>query len=206
MSDAEIILRPCRRQPLLSPQSPSGSVRPRFRTSQLSSPSGSIRLRLVPSPSTTSSSLSPFPSSGSIRSAAAPPSSTRRLAEVAGGTVAECAAVCCCFPFALLHFLFLAVYKLPAGFCRKALRKRRRRKLIKKGLLPPKRRKCECGCDETELQIHPIRSIGDLLASAEKSPTLSFQSDKAVIDLEKEMWERFYNTGFWRSSSQRERI
>ena len=28
--------------------------------------------------------------------------------------------------------------------------------------------------------------------------------DKDVEDLEKEMWERFYGTGFWRSPSQRE--
>lgn len=29
-------------------------------------------------------------------------------------------------------------------------------------------------------------------------------SDEEVIQLEKEMWDRFYGTGFWRSPSQRD--
>jgi hypothetical protein len=29
------------------------------------------------------------------------------------------------------------------------------------------------------------------------------EEDKEVMELEKEMWETFYSTGFWRSSSQR---
>lgn len=28
--------------------------------------------------------------------------------------------------------------------------------------------------------------------------------DEDVLKLEKEMWDRFYSTGFWRSPSQRE--
>ncbi|XP_022841834.1 uncharacterized protein LOC111365511 [Olea europaea var. sylvestris] len=114
-----------------------------------------------------------------------------RLAEVAGGTVAECAAVCCCCPCGLANLLVLAVYKLPAGLCRKALRRKRHRRMIKNGLLPSRK----CGCDDKELQILTIPSRMAMVNALE--------SDKDVAELEKEMWEKFYGAGFWRSPSQR---
>ncbi|KAK2999884.1 hypothetical protein RJ639_023314 [Escallonia herrerae] len=122
-----------------------------------------------------------------------------RFAEVAGGTTAECAAVCCCCPCGIVNLLVLAVYKLPAGLCRRALRRKRRRRLMKKGLLQQggSSHQSRCGCDDTEMQIHPVSMpAADKLL---KSP----ESDKDVMELEKEMWERFYGTGFWRSPSQR---
>ncbi|KAG8374015.1 hypothetical protein BUALT_Bualt11G0086900 [Buddleja alternifolia] len=115
-----------------------------------------------------------------------------RLAEVAGGTTAECAAVCCCCPCGLVNLLVLAVYKLPAGLCRKALRKKRRRRMMKMGLLPPRK----CGCDDQELQIHPMTDPAAVVNALESE-------NKEVIELEKEMWDKFYGGGFWRSSSQR---
>ncbi|KZV22000.1 hypothetical protein F511_41454 [Dorcoceras hygrometricum] len=114
-----------------------------------------------------------------------------RLAEVAGGTTAECAAVCCCCPCGLVNLLVLAVYKVPAGLCRKALRRKRLRRLMKKGLMQPRK----CGCDEMEPQIHPLSSPVAIVNALE--------SDKEVLQLEKEMWDKFYSAGFWRSSSQR---
>ncbi|XP_052175424.1 uncharacterized protein LOC127790166 [Diospyros lotus] len=120
-----------------------------------------------------------------------------RVGEVAGGTAAECAAVCCCPCALLVNLLVLAVYKLPAGLCRKALQGKRRRRLTKQGLLPQRSSRCHCGCDDTEVQIHPI-SVVDLSPAAESLPP-----DKEVLQLEKEMWDRFYSTGFWRSPSQR---
>ncbi|KAL3532196.1 hypothetical protein ACH5RR_005717 [Cinchona calisaya] len=116
---------------------------------------------------------------------------TKRVAEVVGGTTAECAAICCCCPCGLVNLLVLAVYKVPAGLCRKALRRKRRRKLMKKGLLPARK----YGCDDVELvQLHPLP--GPLTA------VNSLQSDKDVVELEKEMWDKFYSAGFWRSASQ----
>ncbi|KAK4380672.1 hypothetical protein RND71_002534 [Anisodus tanguticus] len=115
-----------------------------------------------------------------------------RFAEVAGGTAAECAAVCCCCPCGLVNLLVLAVYKLPAGLCRKALRRKRRRRLMKKGPLQPKR---QCGCDESEL------SIGASFAVVDGGSSL--ESDEDVVALEKDMWSKFYGAGFWRSPSQR---
>ncbi|XP_073157979.1 uncharacterized protein [Henckelia pumila] len=113
-----------------------------------------------------------------------------RLAEVAGGTAAECAAVCCCCPCGIVNLLVLAVYKLPAGLCRKALRRKRRLRLMKKGLLPPRK----CGCDEKEVHMHSVAMVNALEMMGD---------DKEVMELEKEMWEKFYSAGFWRSSSQR---
>ncbi|KAG8376837.1 hypothetical protein BUALT_Bualt09G0105400 [Buddleja alternifolia] len=118
-----------------------------------------------------------------------------RLGEVAGGTTAECAAVCCCCPCGLVNLLVLAVYKLPAGLCRKALRKKRRRRMIKKGLLPQRK----CGCDDKELQIHPVTSPLSMVNALESSADNNLE----VIELEKEMWDKFYGAGFWRSNSQR---
>lgn len=126
-------------------------------------------------------------------------SGSSRFAEVAGGTTAECAAVCCCCPCSLVNLLYLAIYKVPSIICRRALRRNRRQKLAKKGLFQPGRRRCSCGCDETEIQIHPVNGL-----SPEIKPTQKDDSEREVMELEKEMWERFYSTGFWRSPSQRE--
>ncbi|KAJ7971355.1 Pollen preferential protein [Quillaja saponaria] len=125
-----------------------------------------------------------------------------RSSEVIGGTTAECAAICCCCPCGLANFLLLAFYKVPAGLCRQALKKRRSQRLIKKGkgLVPPRRHSCKCGCDDTEIQIRRM-DIDDLLDI--KSPE-SELLEKEVVELEKEMWDRFYSTGFWRSPSQRD--
>jgi hypothetical protein len=130
-------------------------------------------------------------------------SSGRRagFGEVAGGTTAECAAVCCCCPCGIVDLVVLTVYKVPAGLCRKALRRRRRRRLVKKGLLPANgnhRTRCQCGCDDTEIQIHPVTGL-----DADKLVMMSLELDEDVIELEKEMWDRFYGAGFWRSPSQR---
>lgn len=130
-------------------------------------------------------------------------SGSSRFAEVAGGTTAECAAVCCCCPCGIVNLIVTAIYKYPAGLCRKALKETRKQQLIKKGLLPKRRRsKGKCGCcdDDFELQIHSVvdfqKSFADVFDSEE--------SQRKVMELEKEMWERFYSTGFWRSPSQRE--
>lgn len=127
-----------------------------------------------------------------------------RLAEVAGGTAAECAAVCCCCPCGLVNLLVLVIYKVPAGLCRRVLRKKRRQRLIKKGLLQPSHLHCTCGCDGRELQFHPV-GFESLTSEFKKYMMEDDESsDQDVIQLEKEMWDRFYGTGFWRSPTQRE--
>ncbi|KDP36075.1 hypothetical protein JCGZ_08719 [Jatropha curcas] len=129
-----------------------------------------------------------------------------RFAEFAGGTTAECAAVCCCCPCGLANLLYLTIYKVPAGLCRRALRKKRRKQLIKKGLLPARVKRCYCGCDDTELQIHPANGFHDSLhiLKSDDDESSDEEEEEAMMKLEQEMWETFYGTGFWRSPSQKE--
>ncbi|KAK8651298.1 hypothetical protein V6N13_140905 [Hibiscus sabdariffa] len=125
-------------------------------------------------------------------------SSSRKIAkfgELCGGTTAECAAVCCCFPCGIANLLVLMVYKVPAGLCRRAFRLKRRRKSQKKGLFQPRN---GCGCEDGELSVQPMACVKDVKVSEE--------DDQALFKLEQEMWEKFRGTGFWRSSSQREQL
>nr|BAD36549.1 hypothetical protein [Oryza sativa Japonica Group] len=50
-----------------------------------------------------------------------------RCGKVAGGTVAECTAVFCCFPFAVVELVILAAIRVPAALCRRAVQRERRR-------------------------------------------------------------------------------
>ncbi|XP_059646557.1 uncharacterized protein LOC132293202 [Cornus florida] len=110
-------------------------------------------------------------------------------AEVAGGTMAECAVVCCCCPCGLVNLLVLAVYKLPSGLCRKALRRKRCRPLIK-----------NTRQSHADLQMNSIS--GDVTpVAADKLVRRLKSSEKDVLEVEKEMWDGFYGTGFWRSPS-----
>uniref|UniRef100_A0A7N0UUH6 Pollen preferential protein n=1 Tax=Kalanchoe fedtschenkoi TaxID=63787 RepID=A0A7N0UUH6_KALFE len=129
-------------------------------------------------------------------------SGSARFAEVAGGTAAECAVLCCCCPCAILNLAFMALYTLPAGICRRMLRNMRGRKqrlLKKKGLVP--RRRCTCGCEGTQADrlVYPVGT------AATFDEVEKLKEEKEVMNLEKEMWDTFYSTGFWRSPSQREK-
>ncbi|XP_030531858.1 uncharacterized protein LOC115741950 [Rhodamnia argentea] len=161
-------------------------------------PSASRREPLLKASKSTSSS-----SSSSISSGSSCGGGSVRFAEVAGGTAAECAVVCCCCPCGIANLILLAVYKVPAGLCRRAWRKTRRQRLIKKGLLSAKGRRLTCGCEEKELQIHPFE-VNEAMAEMKRPAAEDEEVEKQVAKLEKEMLERFYGTGFWRSPSQRE--
>lgn len=120
-------------------------------------------------------------------------SSTARFAEVAGGATAECAAVCCCCPCVVADLVVLAVYRLPAGLCRRALRQRRQRKIRKQ----TNGGKCPCRYEEHEPKMRPVIAVEELL---EMKP----ESSPEMEELEAEMWKNFYSTGFWRSPSRRD--
>ncbi|XP_019156727.1 PREDICTED: uncharacterized protein LOC109153292 [Ipomoea nil] len=120
------------------------------------------------------------------------------LGEVAGGTTADLAAVVCCCPCVLVNMVVLAVYKVPKGVARKALGSKRRRRLLKKGGRSERQQSSSDGDDDSELQIVQVSSSSSAVSSG-----LSLDSDKDVVELEKEMWEKFYGAGFWRSYSQR---
>ncbi|KAL9674272.1 hypothetical protein QQ045_030543 [Rhodiola kirilowii] len=122
-----------------------------------------------------------------------------RFAEVAGGTAADCAVICCCCPFAILNVVFLTLYTLPVGICRKLLRSKQRRRLLKKEVVC--RRRCTCGCEVGEVvgQIYPVGNC----ASLNEVEKLDHEEEE-IMRLEKEMWATFYSTGFWRSPSQKD--
>lgn len=122
--------------------------------------------------------------------------SYRRFNEVAGGTTADIAAVACA-PLGIADLLLLAVYKVPAGLCRKAIRQKRRRRLMKKGSLAlplvGHDQMCEYGYSdgmESDFQT------GDPVIMAE-----AMEKDNDMMQLEKEMWDKFHGAGFWRSNS-----
>ncbi|KAL0708098.1 hypothetical protein Bca4012_074524 [Brassica carinata] len=142
-------------------------------------------------------------------------------AEFCGGTTASCAAVCCCCPCGLVNLLVLAVYKVPRGICRRALRIRRRKHLVKNRILPPLPTNGRV-FQNSEFAIHPVDSndvsdeddddfldlkyFGKSAAAGLATDYETDEDDEAVLALEKEMWNRFYGAGFWRSPSQRESV
>ena len=111
-------------------------------------------------------------------------------AEVAGGTTAECAAVVCCCPCGLANLLVLAVVRLPAGLCRKALLKKRRQR-VKKKLLGSRP-----GSFDDDEDLGLPRIVPETWPV--KPPSVE------VSEKEKEMWGQFHGAGFWRSPSQRD--
>ncbi|KAK1411869.1 hypothetical protein QVD17_32683 [Tagetes erecta] len=114
-------------------------------------------------------------------------SSKNRFAEFAGGTTAECAVVCCCIPLSLVNLFVMAVYGVPAGLLKKVLRKKRRRRVLKRGLL----------VEDGDFSSHDRSDGSEVLISSPEMETVD------VVEFEEEMWRKFYGTGFWRSVSQR---
>ncbi|KAJ0027761.1 hypothetical protein Pint_36218 [Pistacia integerrima] len=124
--------------------------------------------------------------------AAAATTRSSSFAEVAGGTAGKCAAVCCCCPCGLVNLLVLAIYKVPAGLCKKRLKRSRKNGLLKKDFCRLVKK------TNVNAAVHPVQNFSEVIKSEE--------AEKELMKLEKEMWERFYSTGFWRSTSQREAL
>ncbi|KAJ6826654.1 uncharacterized protein M6B38_126765 [Iris pallida] len=130
------------------------------------------------------------------------PKPSARFAEVAGGTAAECAAVCCCCPCGLVGLVVCALVKLPAGLCRRAIVRRRRRRIARKksvllasapapaGVVGPAEETCVAAKRKAEEERWVV--------PAAEAPSVE------AAEMEREMMARFYGTGFWRSPSQRE--
>ncbi|KAG2310113.1 hypothetical protein Bca52824_021670 [Brassica carinata] len=128
-------------------------------------------------------------------------------AEFCGGTAADFAALCCCGPCSVVSLVVLAVYRIPRGLCRRAIRRMRRRRLAKKENGDSKLSKV----GSSKFAVHPVESKDDeedldklaieLKEEGEEKEEGEGEDEEAVA-LEKEMWNRFYNSGFWRSLSQ----
>ncbi|OAY47295.1 uncharacterized protein LOC110617891 [Manihot esculenta] len=150
------------------------------------SPNSKTRSPLAEKPSETTTKMSNTKTKGENRG---DKSIIKRCGEVAGGTTAECVAVCCCCPCALMNFLVLTIYKMPACLCRKARKRHRKRK-------------------HDSLLVHTVSkdSCKEELMEKQKAGVGIHdggESDTGADELEKEMWYRFYATGFWRSPSHR---
>lgn len=135
-------------------------------------------------------------------------STSSRLAEVAGGTTADCVAVWCCCPCTVVNLVVLVVYKVPAGICKKALKMRRKRRMQKKGILPlpsfpnsSSQGKCRCS---DLVGFEPETKEITVVVMDRSCSDSDIIMDKDFLQLEENMWDRFYATGFWRSPSQRE--
>nr|POE95304.1 hypothetical protein CFP56_05664 [Quercus suber] len=59
----------------------------------------------------------------------------RWIAEEVGGMAAKCTAICCCCLYSLVNLVILALYKVPAGLCKKASKRRRLLKMKKAFIL-----------------------------------------------------------------------
>lgn len=102
---------------------------------------------------------------------------------MAGRTAAECATVCCCFPCAVVHFLVLAVYKVPTGLCRKMWRKKNQKKLL-----------------NNNTKKNEPKGAYDIVANEKNG---GGAGKPVVAESETEMWGRFYEGGFFRSASKK---
>uniref|UniRef100_A0A7C9ASR6 Uncharacterized protein n=2 Tax=Opuntia streptacantha TaxID=393608 RepID=A0A7C9ASR6_OPUST len=129
--------------------------------------------------------------------------SSSNVGEVAGGTAAGCFVVCCCCPCVLVEFVLLAVYKVPATICRRILRKRRRKMIKKKkGLL---QQAAEISPNGRGGFHHPSYSdeLSDVDFREFETVKVSIDGSAEAVELDKQMWDQFNSTGFWRSPSQR---
>nr|XP_011461807.1 PREDICTED: uncharacterized protein LOC105350703 [Fragaria vesca subsp. vesca] len=134
---------------------------------------------------------------GLLESSPSTTRSKRRVGEVAGGAAAECAAVCCCCPCSMMNLLILAVYKVPRGLCRKAwamTKTKSNKQSCKKGSLLPR----PTGLGNGDLRKTVSGGEDDDLMM-KKNKEDDAESEDAAF--EKEMWDRFYGAGFWRSST-----
>ncbi|KAJ9189115.1 hypothetical protein P3X46_000446 [Hevea brasiliensis] len=125
----------------------------------------------------------------------------KRFGEVAGGTAAECVAVCCCCPCTLMNLLVLAIFKMPVCLCRKARKRHRSSKIKQQPLLVNAVSNGLCR-EELEREVQAVVEKQKEVGGGDDDDD-DADGETEAVDLEKEMWDRFYATGFWRSTSQR---
>ncbi|XP_020238416.1 uncharacterized protein LOC109817548 [Cajanus cajan] len=118
---------------------------------------------------------------------------SRRVGEVAGNATAECAAVCCCVPCAVMDMVVLATYKVPAGLVKKALLKREKKQLQHRSKKNNKKNGPTVAAQDN---VGPRPTLEDHLAEE----VVHQEQDSNIQD---DGWAHFNGTGFWRSTSQR---
>lgn len=135
----------------------------------------------------------------------------RGFGEVAGGTAADFAAVCCC-PCVLLPLAILALVKLPAGLCKKTVKK------IKRKIGAKKRSHGKTANDKVQTlweEASVDSSRDDMLCSDDEHDMVNVQIVFSRISTEQnscristeQCWEEVTGKsyiGFWRNYSVKE--
>lgn len=122
-----------------------------------------------------------------------------RFAEIAGGTTAECVAICCCCPCSVFSILVLLALRLPAGLCRRALRKRillRRAKKRAALVGAGSGGSAQIGAAAAaEGEPDDFAAMKLVMLVRNEWPELSPEADVREL----EVWSEFSGGGFWRS-------
>ncbi|KAE8674914.1 hypothetical protein F3Y22_tig00111708pilonHSYRG00239 [Hibiscus syriacus] len=107
----------------------------------------------------------------------------RNYGGMVGSYAAECTAVACCFPLAMVDMLFLGLYRVPAGLCKKAIGKKKR--------------------NRQNLGLHPTTPVEDLdrMVKGKLSGENEVDRSKETVDPEEKLMEELPRTGFWREPS-----
>jgi len=114
----------------------------------------------------------------------------RSFGEVAGNATAECAAICCCVPCAVVDMVALATYKVPACLWKKATINNRKKRLLK-----------QMKKDRKNLLEHENPG-GPGPETVVVGPTMEELLAKEDLP-EEDLWARFSVNGFWRGNSQK---
>lgn len=123
----------------------------------------------------------------------------RGFGEVAGGTTAACAALCCC-PCGLVHLAALAFVKLPTGLCKKALKKIRKKVKGKKRVQDKPANETE---EITVPKESPVALSRDELLGSSARSLVKVQIVVTKLSTE-ECWQQVTGksyVGFWRNYS-----
>jgi len=128
-----------------------------------------------------------------------------RCGEVAGGTAAECAAVCCCFPCAVVELVVLAAVRVPAALCRRALRARARRRRASRAAAAKKKEMAGLLASDAASSLTAAAakdSNGDALDFCYWPAGAAAARRDELAEAEAAVWASFQGAGFWRSPSQ----
>ncbi|KAL4285236.1 hypothetical protein GQ457_16G007740 [Hibiscus cannabinus] len=107
----------------------------------------------------------------------------RNYGAMVGGSAAECTAVACCVPLTVMDMLFLGLYKVPAGLCKKACTRKKRH--------------------HRDLGLHPASPpMEDLHAELDRIMKLNQCGDSEDEGSDGMAESRFPGTGFWREPSE----
>lgn len=143
--------------------------------------------------------------------------------ELAGRTTAECLAILCCCPLCIIDFTILTTCKIPVGLCRKILRKKRLSSSLKRSNKNKQNIKKKKSGNEKDVVIKkdgeddffciefsaPRIAVNDrqvvdaAKAVVESSVWPGFQPSPEMTNMDEQMRNMFFSTGFFRSMSNK---